>query len=218
MRARPCAAASCAWARRGAAARRPTDVTAAAVAAAFTKSRRLCGVELMASLLVSAPAARRAPAKGPPPTGRVNITRSPVDGGQNDAGARSKSRRGAGALLDRHAPVDAVLFGRVVARRAVIRAAVVPDDDVALAPAVPILGARLDHVAGQLLDERVALRLVEPLDPEDLAGIEVERLLTRLRMRPDDRMEHRLPAAILLVEQGGRLPPPAVGEGPEASV
>jgi len=46
-----------------------------------------------------------------------------------------------GALLDRDAPVDAVFLGRVVARRLVIRAAVVPDDDVALAPLVAVLAA-----------------------------------------------------------------------------
>src|SRR5262245_13351911 len=84
-----------------------------------------------------------------------------------------------GALLDRHAPVDPVLLGRVIARRLVVRAAVVPDHDVALRPPMAILAARLDHVPLQLVDQRVTLRLLESLDPEDLAGIEVERLAPR---------------------------------------
>src|SRR5262249_16616109 len=56
------------------------------------------------------------------------------------------------ALLDRHAPVYAVFVRRIVACRLVVRAAVVPDDDVALAPFVGVRGLGLDHVASQLLD------------------------------------------------------------------
>src|ERR1700694_4867850 len=96
-----------------------------------------------------------------------------------DGGARVRG----GALLDRDAPVDAVFLGWIIARRLVIRAAVVPDDDVALAPAVAVLPLRLDHAVGQLVDERVALVGLESLDLQNLAGIEVERLAPGLRVR-----------------------------------
>src|SRR5207237_7932805 len=91
-------------------------------------------------------------------------------------------------LLDRDAPVDAVFLRWIIARRLVIRAAVVPDDDVALAPAVAVLALRLDHALGQLVDERVALVGLESLDCQNLAGIEVERLAPGLRMRADCRL------------------------------
>src|ERR1700693_176599 len=106
-----------------------------------------------------------------------------------------------GVLLDRDAPMDAVFLGRVVARRPVVRAAVVPDDDVALAPSVAVLGAGLDHAAGQLLDHLVALALFESLDAQDLAGIEVESFAPRFGMRADDRMEDGRPVAVLRVQQ-----------------
>src|SRR2546426_4808765 len=118
-----------------------------------------------------------------------------------------------GALLDRDAPVDAVFLGRVVARRLVIRAAVVPDDDIALAPLVAVLTAGLDHVAGQLLDQLVALPHVDALDAQDLARIEVEALAPCLRMRADDRVEDGRPLAVLLVEEGRGLATATVGEG-----
>src|SRR5678816_4428235 len=86
------------------------------------------------------------------------------------------------AILDRDAPVAAVFLRRVVAGRLVIRAAVVPDDDVPVAPPVTVLGVGLDHAVGQLLDQRIALALVEPLDAQDLSGIEVERLPPGLGM------------------------------------
>src|SRR5437763_13612467 len=78
-----------------------------------------------------------------------------------------------GMLVDRDAPVDSIFFGRVVAGGLVVRAPVVPDDDVALAPSVTVLALGLDHVPGQLLDQRVALPLLEPLAPQALTGIAV---------------------------------------------
>src|SRR3989442_14234523 len=78
------------------------------------------------------------------------------------------------ALLDRHAPVDAVFLGRIVARRLVIGAAVVPDDDVTLAPFVAVATGRLDYVAGQLLHPRCPLLVVEARDSQNLARGEGE--------------------------------------------
>src|SRR5258705_1202743 len=116
-------------------------------------------------------------------------------------------------LFDRHAPVDAVFLGRIVAGRLVVGAAIVPDDDVSLAPAVAVLALGLDHKPGQLVDQRVALLLLEALDAEDLARIEVQPLPPRLRMDADDGMEDGGPVAVLLVEERRRLPASAVGEG-----
>jgi len=53
--------------------------------------------------------------------------------------------------------MDAVLVRRVVAGRAMVGTAVVPDDDVADPPLVAVLAVRLDHVAGQLVDQVIAL-------------------------------------------------------------
>src|SRR5262245_61507649 len=96
-----------------------------------------------------------------------------------------RARRGSEALFDRHPPVDAVFLGRVIARRLVVRAAVVPDDDVALAPVVPVLRVRLDHALRQLVDDRVALVRLQTLDAQDLARIEVETAALRLGVRAD---------------------------------
>src|SRR5437879_4227953 len=77
---------------------------------------------------------------------RRGRSRSSSSSAPEGPSARREAARG-GALLDRDAPVDAVLLGRIVARRPVVRAAVVPDDDVARAPPVAVLALGLDHVA-----------------------------------------------------------------------
>src|SRR5262245_18676503 len=59
-------------------------------------------------------------------------------------------------LPDRYAPMDAVFLGRVVAGCLVVRAAVVPDHDIALAPFVRVVGPGLHHVGPQLGDEAFA--------------------------------------------------------------
>src|SRR5207244_13185092 len=97
-------------------------------------------------------------------------------------------------------------------------AAVVPDDDVPLAPPVAVLALGLDHPAGQLVDQRVALLLLEALDLENFAGVEVERLAPGLGMSANDGMPDGNPVAVLGVEQRRRLPPAAVGEDALASV
>src|SRR5579863_3792728 len=140
---------------------------------------------------------------------------SPAANGETvTAIARLLRRRagGRGEFLDRHPPVDAVLLGRVVARRLVVGAAVVPDDDVALPPLVAVLPLGLDHVAGELLEQRIAFLRLQPLDPEDLAGVEIERFAPGFGMRAQDRVADRRPVAVFLVEQLGRLAPPAIGE------
>ena len=59
-------------------------------------------------------------------------------------------------FLDRHAPVDAILVGRVIAGGAMIGAAIVPDHDVADAPFVAVLAVRLNYVAGEFVDQIIA--------------------------------------------------------------
>src|SRR5262245_66197826 len=77
------------------------------------------------------------------------------------------------ALLNGHAPMDAVFFGWIVAGRLVVRATIVPDDDIALAPLVAVRGVRLDHVASKPPDQRVARLFRQTFDTQDFAGIEV---------------------------------------------
>ena len=83
----------------------------------------------------------------------------------------------------RYAPVYAVLFRRVVGRRDMIRTAIVPDDNVALAPLVPVLSAWLNHVVGQFFDHIFAFCLPQAFDVEDFAGIKIESFASSLRVR-----------------------------------
>ena len=93
-----------------------------------------------------------------------------------------------------------------------IRAAVVPDHDVALAPLVAILGRRLDHVGAQFLDDRVALRLFEAFDAQDLSVVVVERRASGLGMRANERMSDRRYVTVFFVQQAVLLPAAAVLE------
>src|SRR5437667_4004472 len=95
-------------------------------------------------------------------------------------------------VIDRDAPMDAIFLGRVVAGRPMIRAAIVPDHDVALAPDMMVFGVGHDHALFQLGDQRVAFLISDADQVADLAGIEVERLAARLRVSANNRVEHRL--------------------------
>src|SRR2546427_432320 len=87
-------------------------------------------------------------------------------------GGRARVR--GGALLDRDAPVDAVFLGWIVARRLVVRAAVVPDDDVALAPLVAVLPRRLGPLTGPLRHPTLALPPPHPPRAPDVCPVEGE--------------------------------------------
>jgi hypothetical protein len=79
-------------------------------------------------------------------------------------------------IVDRDAPVDAVLLGRVVAGGAVIRAAIVPDHDVALFPDVMVLGVGVTmRVSSSAIRSRRLLGALDADENHDLAGIEIER-------------------------------------------
>src|SRR5215216_4831982 len=91
-------------------------------------------------------------------------------------------------VFDRDAPMYTVFFRRIIARRLVIRATVVPDDDVALAPVVTILTRRLDHVGVHLLDDRIALGGIDSEDIEDLALIVIEQRASGFGMLTDERV------------------------------
>src|SRR6476660_248860 len=75
-------------------------------------------------------------------------------------------------LLDRYSPVDSILVWRIIACRAMIGAAVVPDHDVADAPFVAVLTVRLNHEAGQLGDQIIAFLRADTLDRLDLARMD----------------------------------------------
>src|SRR2546427_10331561 len=94
-------------------------------------------------------------------------------------GGRARVR--GGALLDRDAPVDAVFLGWIVARRLVVRAAVVPDDDVALAPLVAVLARGPGHVTGPLVDQLVALPPPPPPPAPEISRVQVKGPSPRLR-------------------------------------
>ena len=132
---------------------------------------------------------------------------------------RSASRLRARRFLDRHAPVDAVFVWRIVAGGLVHHAPVVPDHDIADPPAMNVAGIRRDHPLGEILDHVVAMRLFEPFDGEDLAGIEIQRLAPSLAMNLDHRVQRRRPVAVFRVQQRLRiLVAAAICEGAVASL
>src|SRR5437762_9491517 len=83
-------------------------------------------------------------------------------------------------IVDRDPPVYAVLLWRVVAGGFVIRASVVPDDDVALAPFVAVFGIGLDHVA--LRSEEHTSELQSPMYL--VCRLLLEKKKTTERLRP----------------------------------
>src|SRR5258706_16378861 len=84
-------------------------------------------------------------------------------------------------VVDRNGPVDAVFPRRIVARSLVVRAPVVPDDDIALLPLVAILVGWLHHEGGHLVDDRVALGGVQAFDAQNLVLVEIKQLAAGFR-------------------------------------
>ena len=70
--------------------------------------------------------------------------------------------------------MDAFFLRGIVAGRLVIRAAIVPDHDVADLPLVGVLGAMRRHAAGEFLDEGIAVIRAHALDVRNLHRVEVE--------------------------------------------
>src|ERR1035438_4406889 len=103
---------------------------------------------------------------------------------------------GGGEFLNRDAPMDAILLRRIIARRAVVGTAVVPDHDVADPPLVPVLPLRLHHVGFKFVDQVIAFGSFRALDREDLAGIEIQRLPVGFAVSANDRMDRRRTGAI----------------------
>ena len=77
-------------------------------------------------------------------------------------------------VVDRDAPMYAVFLRRVVAGGLVVRATVVPDYDIALAPDVMVLGVGYHHAFAQLCDQLVAFLVLDPDEVANLARIEIE--------------------------------------------
>ena len=114
--------------------------------------------------------------------------------------------------------MNAVFLRRVIAGGLMIRAPVVPDDDVSLSPDVVVFGIGGDHPFLQFRDQLVTLTLFDPDKADDLARIEVERFAAGFRMRANDRVVNRGPVLVLGVQQF-RLPSPsAIGEGADHPV
>src|SRR4051812_20776440 len=97
---------------------------------------------------------------------------------------------GEASTLDRDAPVNAVFFGRVIACRLVVRAAVVPDHDVAFAPLMTVLRRRVGHERSQFVDDRVALSGVDAFDAQDFVLVEIKQLAAGLSMLLDQGMPY----------------------------
>ena len=115
-------------------------------------------------------------------------------------------------ILDRNAPVDALFFRRVIARRIVVRAAIVPDDDIASAPLVAVLVGRLRHESCHLVDDGRALGFFKTFDAEDLVLVEIEQLASGLDMRADDLVAGGLRVAVFRIQQEIGFLAPAVLE------
>src|SRR5580704_785004 len=64
-------------------------------------------------------------------------------------------------IVDRDTPVDAFFIGRIVAGRLVVRAAIVPDDDVALFPDMVVFGLGRHHRSAKLGDDIVTFRALD---------------------------------------------------------
>src|SRR5215469_1188033 len=112
----------------------------------------------------------------------------------------------------------AILFRRVVAGGLVVRAAIVPDHDIAFAPDVVVFGVWRDHALLQFGDQRVAFLILDADEVTNLAGIEVERLPARLGMGADNRVEDRLPVLVFRIEQPRLAATPAIGESADHPV
>src|SRR5256712_6976305 len=105
---------------------------------------------------------------------------------QLDSMLGGRARVCAAALLDRDAPVDTFLLGRVVARGFVVRAAVIPDDDVAFAPLVAGLPPPPGHLTGSLPHPPLPPPLIQHPPAPELARGEVEGPSHPLRPGGDD--------------------------------
>src|SRR5262249_16051653 len=115
--------------------------------------------------------------------------------GHDASGGESFAAFPATLTLNRHCALDddAVHLAPralgVVGIRLVHGAAIVPDEDIALLPAMAVLEARLGCVRDELVEKRIALAPLEPDDLLDAVGIEVERFLARLGVGAHDGMD-----------------------------
>ena len=82
-------------------------------------------------------------------------------------------------------------WSRAARRQPMHRAAVVPDDDVARLPFVPVLGVGLQHVPVELGQQAVALCFRHADDVEDMRRIDIERLAPGLRMHAHHVVDQR---------------------------
>src|SRR5215472_15620400 len=92
-----------------------------------------------------------------------------------------------------HKPVQvAHLAYWIISVRLVQQTAIVPDHDVARLPFMTILEFLLRRMFEKFVEQRQSLRLRHSDDLFNANGIDVKRLATRFRMRPDQRVHDRL--------------------------
>src|SRR5206468_10171270 len=116
------------------------------------------------------------PVSGPhEPWRTLPAARLPLPGGRDSGRRRQRGTQERGVedpvghhLAALHQPV---LVGAVVGNRVVQRAEVIPDQHVVLGPVVGELILRLELVREQRLQHPIALRLVELVDADGVAGI-----------------------------------------------
>src|SRR5688500_6310171 len=128
------------------------------------------------------------------------------------AEARAFRRAARLVILDGNAPVDAVFLRRIVSGGRVIRAAIVPDDDVALLPFVAVLAGRLHHHRAELFEDCIGLGVVEAFYAEDLPVIVVQQRAPGLGVLLDEPVAHRLLVSVFLVQEHVLRPAAAVFE------
>ena len=105
-------------------------------------------------------------------------------------------------LLDRHPPVDAVFFGRIVAGCPWYEQRL---SQMTMSPLRHLWWYSPSGWIMRSVSSSISASLSAGSSPSirnDLAGIEVQRLAPGLRMGADDRMEDRRPVAVLLVRAG----------------
>ena len=83
---------------------------------------------------------------------------------------------------------DPRLIDVVIRIGAVHRAAVVPDDEITIAPFVAVLKLRLEREFIKLIQEGIALCIAPSSDPVDTIGIDLQRLAAAQPMRADHQI------------------------------
>ena len=111
-----------------------------------------------------------------------------------------RSRKSRSKILSAHLASlhESMLVGRVVGHRVVPGTDVVPQENVAYAPVVPVTIGRFQHVREEIVEHFLTLAWLELIDLHREAGIHVDHFATRDRVRetPDAKRAAVLGAAL----------------------